>query len=57
MTSKETNKKIKEILDKYLSHEKQVAMFRELKEVEGNVSFKKSIENIFKDISLDKNGK
>lgn len=54
MTSKETNDQIKIVLDKYLSHEKQLQMFRELKEVKANDSFKRSIETIYKNIALGK---
>jgi len=48
MTSNQTNKQIKQILDKHLSHEQQLKMFTELSEVKGNKSFKGSIENLLK---------
>jgi capsular polysaccharide biosynthesis protein len=47
-TSKETNKKIVEIVVKYISKENAAKLFNELSTVEGNSSFKTSIENLKK---------
>lgn len=48
MTSQQTNKKIKEILSKYLENDKAIEMLKELNAVEGNKSFKDSMANLLK---------
>lgn len=51
-TSTETNKKVKEIIDKYITPDNAKKMFSELEQVPGNASFKTSIQRLkelFKD--------
>lgn len=45
-TAQKTNEKIVQIITKYMSKKDAVEMLRELQEVEGNKSFKTSIQRL-----------